>query len=1690
MKQIEASVRDAILSETTVVRTKNAVTIVSEYPVRHVQIVLRLYKSVSEILTGFDVDCACLAYDGEQVWAAPRALAAFTTQINSIDLTRRSPSYENRLSKYAHRGFEVYWPLLDRTRIDPTIFERAFTRVLGLARLLVLEKLPHPQDRDEYSAKRRAERGRPELPWNARFRHQLQGNIKDTQPDDVAEWVQEDEVSSYHTFTIPWGPRYTPKKIERLLYSKDLLLNAEWNKSKNREVNLHRHPAFFGRAEDIIQDCCGYCPKPVTDEDLAAWEEESKIFISGHITFLQDDPGRQQIGSFHPLTDDDWTDMAYIGNTTRLCQAIVDQDMEGVLDWLTGEEADVTKRDHTGRTPLQLAVMCSSEEIVQTLIDRGARINARLYNGLTALHLAAHRGNIAMVKALLDKSAENEAEEERKEEKRKEARRTIAEVKDTAIDDVEMTQDEQDDDEKDDNDSVDLMDTDSESNDSMTEGSFIKVKDENVPDPEDDKDDPDVYDVDVLAWDSPVSPLHLAIMAGHQDVIRILIDSYGADVLLPVKLMTNSIPRAPRAAILTLLLPLKLPLKRANKTVRLLLQKGASPLQADTNEITALHYVVAKAKVDILRAFRETNEEGTAKAINHLVVKPQWSGADVDSPLLSAIRSGSPQIVDEALSMGANPVIDCEPFARAFNAKKDQRHHDPDEMNTLFLKYVEQPIIQAAKQECMIDIVMKLTTLGADVNTLSAKSWQLVKDSSYRYNTEDKCLLDLVRDRRIKLENYSNEKSKHKEKKLLRPEPLESDDYYLQGLREGTYQYWSASMDLVRAKFIQNERARKYQHDYEIAKEAQPEPGEDEKKSAAASMAKRFEDVEKFLIEKGAKTFYELYPELKENHKTKSSKTSDSANQNDSESAYKTEFKFHVSDMTPSKHSRYVKLFEAAFAGDIEVVKDLCLVSNESTTPLQIAVNDNNGFNCFSLAILRGHQKLATTVLDIAAAQYEDKKETKQMKYSLHNEGVDDETDSDNDSTEGDYPKFYKQLVDEKFTIDDVDALAKDVKSRVKPLDMVNENCELWRLMKIDREQALRKLRIEKTFNPSPYVYWRDQKKPWAKFKACVTEESTRTTSSLWKYAIVTDNLQLLRYLFEMEVKYSMAPRDELLEYLKNMTQFLELAMCLGHVDLVGLIIAQRGTLLPLDHLAERSGIVIEEKPKYYQGLSVYGTKRNDWAREDRNASQKTPADSGSPLLNAVLCGPLDVIDYFMSDTPMRKYQEFAKTFEKDKRLRALAKGKGGVPAALRLWRNTRTNLMLHIAVMSWPAGQSVRLQYLLDKVPAEYLEVRSSSGDTPLQLALKLGNYPAFEILLAAGANQRTKDRKGQNLLHTIYNDAQTDRVALFKKIISMLDQSIVSDLLLERCSGTEPGSLTPFALYLNQRGWDHKDSFNLLDAMLELSGGKDLLVMDGAGDFPLHVEVRNNNMVKAKYFGKKRPDLLLQENATGMTPIEVAETRYFQSRMDNVPNVDSSARDNSILDKPAKDFVVEDEQMEEAGSDDDLEDEDDNLPTTHPIYASLVRIARKNPQARRLVSVLEANEVARRLAAQQHRKNAENRRREAQGLKSRWNRYYSRYDENASEVDQETDEQGKTSNDEVSKWYGQAAGWVRCVPWETHMEDTPESLEQALQKWRDFAEGKIEVLKCCEIADEKDRYKRKGHKKLTNQIADDNDV
>jgi hypothetical protein len=214
-------------------RSENAITFISpKYPYRHVQvgvyissiscgllpmliisgekkIILRLYKSISEILTGFDVDCACVAFDGKQVYSNPRGITAIATRTNTVDLSRRSPctcphserfsslpfskktktAYENRLYKYRSHNFEVYWDSLKRSRINAeNCSPKSNPQILtGLSRLIFFENILKGR-RDPYRRKR------------------LLKTIDDSGEPTLAT------PSGYATLEIPYGERFTATK--------------------------------------------------------------------------------------------------------------------------------------------------------------------------------------------------------------------------------------------------------------------------------------------------------------------------------------------------------------------------------------------------------------------------------------------------------------------------------------------------------------------------------------------------------------------------------------------------------------------------------------------------------------------------------------------------------------------------------------------------------------------------------------------------------------------------------------------------------------------------------------------------------------------------------------------------------------------------------------------------------------------------------------------------------------------------------------------------------------------------------------------------------------------------------------------------------------------------------------------------------------------------------------------------------------------------------------------------------------------------------------------------------------------------------------------------------------------------------------------------------------------------------------
>jgi hypothetical protein len=116
-------------------------------------------------------------------------------------------------------------------------------------------------------------------------------------------------------------------------------------------------------------------------------------------------------------------------------------------------------------------------------------------------------------------------------------------------------------------------------------------------------------------------------------------------------------------------------------------------------------------------------------------------------------------------------------------------------------------------------------------------------------------------------------------------------------------------------------------------------------------------------------------------------------------------------------------------------------------------------------------------------------------------------------------------------------------------------------------------------------------------------------------------------------------------------------------------------------------------------------------------------------------------------------------------------------------------------------------------------------------------------------------------------------------------------------------------------------------------------------------------------------RPDLLHRENATGRTPLEVASDMYLSDRVNNSPSIanpnsnrymwmygDGGSGSCDITKAAPATFLPKKKH-------------DDETRSTKRTYEICVEAAKKSHATRKLVSLFEANEVAKRLAGRKAR-------------------------------------------------------------------------------------------------------------------------
>lgn len=718
----------------------------------------------------------------------------------------------------------------------------------------------------------------------------------------------------------------------------------------------------------------------------------------------------------------------------------MDNDADYVRTWLVREGNDPNTRDYTGRTPLHLAVTSSTIEIVQLLIDHKARLVARLVDGKTALHLAAMRGDAQIVSALLRKSEANEEEEEQKVDARRAAREAEKAGKplDDALKAVNISQKESPSPPKDEDSDVDMISEDEDDDiDATTENSIVNIKtpgaaaDEKVLEDEED-DEPDVYDVNVLAWDVAVSPLHLAIVHGHVDVVKTLVQEFGADVLLPIKLL-NEYDNSAKAAILTLVLALSLPLEQAKEMARTLIQLGASSAQADMNQKTALLFSVADCP-EILPTLVEADETGVKRAINHLAISESFYRPQSESPLMMAIKIKDTTAALRCLAAGSKPSIDFVAHMKAHEGRSNAIMNDSKHNKQMFEKTVEQPVVSAVQCEVPDIAIALIEEHGVDVNTLTKAGWAVMHDQYSRRWNRGRSLLDEVRDHIKALKEWKPEGNQPDA-----PLPLQDDATYLADIEEGSYAFWSASKQLKGAK---SQYKRDLKNHQEALKRARDETSIPEKQAGIAELLERYEQLEKKLLQRGAKTFEELQPDVEkpeDGNRNAHVRRPFRANKPE---PFHVEFKFQrLAALSDEARDRYLKLFEATWKGELQIVKELTLLpwnnsDGEDQPPLKVAVQDQHGLSPFAIAVLHGQFELATAMMEIAKAQYVEPDEPERVRYMLDNGEDDDEPGCGDEDI-----NIYSEIVDDQFTVENIGEVSTQVKSSTPALAMLKWGC-------------------------------------------------------------------------------------------------------------------------------------------------------------------------------------------------------------------------------------------------------------------------------------------------------------------------------------------------------------------------------------------------------------------------------------------------------------------------------------------------------------------------------------------------------------------------------------------------------------------------------------------------------------------------
>jgi hypothetical protein len=83
-----------------------------------VQVILRMYSTIGEVIHGFDLGSSAVLWDGNSLRFTRLGLIAANHGLNILNMDVRRGSYETRIQRYFNRGFDLALPDLDVSKVQ------------------------------------------------------------------------------------------------------------------------------------------------------------------------------------------------------------------------------------------------------------------------------------------------------------------------------------------------------------------------------------------------------------------------------------------------------------------------------------------------------------------------------------------------------------------------------------------------------------------------------------------------------------------------------------------------------------------------------------------------------------------------------------------------------------------------------------------------------------------------------------------------------------------------------------------------------------------------------------------------------------------------------------------------------------------------------------------------------------------------------------------------------------------------------------------------------------------------------------------------------------------------------------------------------------------------------------------------------------------------------------------------------------------------------------------------------------------------------------------------------------------------------------------------------------------------------------------------------------------------------------